>query len=194
MTKNHPSLASYTLLSFGILLGACAQTSSDAVETTEMTLQDTQSVQLAPAISTVKPGASVTFSQELTQGLDSGDTGFATITINEGYPAGRLNLTATGDAGVSIAGGQASTQFDMAGRTTHTWRVDFSAESDGVHYLHLVAKADADDGLAQSRAHAIRVEVGDWKAVQIERQAAKSMEAMASGEMAVMMPAEETIE
>ena len=186
-----------SLLALGVVLSACAQQGAENVADIEPVIasaSESKSVELAPMISTVKPGASVTFSETVTQDLDIGDSGFAMLTINEGYPSGLLTLTATGDHGVSIPGGASSTQLNMADGTRHSWRIDFSAETEGVHYLNIVAEAAPSDGLVQSRAYAIRIEVGDWKTVQAEQDAAKPMEMQADGEMAVLMQAEETIE
>ena len=81
----------------------------------------------------------------------------------------------------------------MSGRTTHTWRVDVAAEADGVHYLNLLAIAEPKGGEPQHRAHAMRVEVGNWKSVEDARQASKSFEATPSGETVVILEAQETI-
>lgn len=183
-----------SIFAVALALTACAQQSTETVSPIEASNTDLKKVALGPVVQTVKPGASVTISSDITQGLNAGDTGFASITLNEGYPYGTLNVVATGGDGLTVTGGEASVQFDMSDRTAHTWRVDFETLTDGVHYLNLVATADVEAGFSQSRAHAIRIEVGDWKAIQVEREAAKSMATMPTGEMAVMLEAEETIE
>lgn len=177
----------------GLLITSCAQ--ATAPESTQVVEAETSKprVTLAPPITTVKPGASVVFSEQDPVVMTRGNTGVINITLNEGYPSGTLTLIATGEAGLSVLGGQAETEFDMAGRTTHTWRVDVAAEADGVHYLNLLAIADPKGGEPQHRAHAMRVEVGNWKSVEAERQASKLFEATPSGEMVVILEAEETI-
>lgn len=187
-------VSSSSLLALALAMGACAEQAVEDVTPIEASKTDTKTVALGPAIQTVKPGASVTISSDITQGLNAGDTGFASITLNEGYPYGTLSVVASGDDGIEVTGGEASVQFDMSGRTTHTWRVDFETLSDGVHYLNLITKADVETGFSQSRAHAIRIEVGDWKAVQAQREAAKLMTTMSTGEQAVVLEADETIE
>lgn len=177
----------------GLIVASCAQ--ATAPEPTLLVDAETSKpkVTLAPPITTVKPGASVVFSEQDPIVMTRGNTGVATITLNEGYPSGTLTLVATGEAGLSVLGGPAQTEFDMAGRTTHTWRVDIVAEADGVHYLNLLAIADPKGGEAQHRAHAMRVEVGNWKTVEDARQASKTLEATPTGEMVVILEAEETI-
>ncbi len=182
-----------SMIAIGLSLAACAPDAADQAIAQEAPAK-TKSVQLAPAITTVKPGASVMLNADVTEGLTAGNTGTANITFNEGYPSGKLTVTASAKDGLSVLGGEASTSFNMTDATTHTWRVDFVAETDGVHYLNVIAEAEPLRGPTQSRAHAIRVEVGDWKSVQAEREAAKPMVMQSDGEMAIMMQAEETIE
>ncbi|MEO1324478.1 MAG: hypothetical protein AAFV59_15910 [Pseudomonadota bacterium] len=188
------SVSSASVLALTFVASACAQQTTERAEPIEAAKTDTKKVALGPAVQTVKPGALVTISSDITQGLNAGDTGFASITLNEGYPYGTLSVVATGGDGLAVLGGDASVQFDMSDRTTHTWRVDFETLSDGVHYLNLMTKADVEAGFSQSRAHAIRIEVGDWKSVQAAREATKLMTTMSTGESAVVLEAQETIE
>lgn len=180
-------------LAASVLMAACSQPTAQTSDVETRVDASTAKVKLAPPITTVKPGASVVFSDPDPTVMTRGNTAVIEVTLNEGYPSGTLTLTATGEAGLSVLGGLAQTEFDMAGRTTHTWRVDVVAEADGVHYLNLLATADPKEGIPQSRAHAMRVEVGNWKTVEDERQAAKTLEATPSGEMIVILEAEETI-
>lgn len=191
-TVNFVFSSAVLALAFGA--SACAQQSTEIAAPIEAAKTETRTVALGPAVQTVKPGALVTVSSDVTQDLNAGDTGFASITLNEGYPYGTLHVVARGGDGLTVPGGEASVQFDMSDRTTHTWRVDFETLSDGVHYLNLMTKADVEAGFSQSRAHAIRIEVGDWKSVQAEREAAKAMTTMSTGESAVILEAQETIE
>lgn len=175
----------------GLMVASCAQ--ATAPETTNVVEAEKPKVTLAAPITTVKPGASVVFSDQDPVVMTQGNTGVINITLNEGYPSGTLSLVATGGAGLSVLGGRAETEFDMSGRTTHTWRVDVAAEADGVHYLNLLAIAEPKGGEPQHRAHAMRVEVGNWKSVEDARQASKSFEATPSGETVVILEAQETI-
>jgi len=179
------------LSAFAVTLGlsACTQTAP-----IDQTTQAEPKVTLAPPISTVKPGASVTFSQDLPGGLSAGNTSAVNVVVNEGYPSGTLTIVATTKPGLTLLGDESSIQFDMADGTTHAWEIDFFAEVDGVHYLNLMATVEPKNGLTEQRAHAIRIEVGDWKTVEDARKAAKPMQEQADGEMAIILEAEETIE
>ena len=103
-------------------------------------------------------------------------------------------MQATADAGLAVFGAEASTTKDMAAGTTHSWRVDFAAEADGVHYINVLARVEMEDGFQESRAYAVRVEVGDWQAAQAKAQATRAVEMQADGEPADILQAEETIE
>lgn len=181
----------FGLSAMAVTLGLAACTQTAPIEQTEQTEPN---VTLAPLIATVKPGASVTFTHDVPEGLSSGNTSAINVVINEGYPSGILTIVATTKPGLSLLGGELSAQFDMAERTTHTWDIDFLAEMDGVHYLNLMATVEPKNGLTEHRAHAIRIEVGDWKSVEDARKAAKPMQEQADGEMAIILEAEETIE
>lgn len=184
----------------GILVGVgtIAATSGLAACTQSVPVEQSErsegAVILAPPISTVKPGASVTFSADGADGLSAGNTGTVTVSIHEGYPSGVLTVTASTKTGISLVGNPDPAQFDMASGTTHTWKLDIAAEADGVHYVNLLATVSSENGFAQSRAYSVRVEVGDWKAAQAEQEAAKTIETMSDGQRAVIMPAEETTE
>lgn len=177
------------------LLGACVQqqTTEPAIvaETTE-TAASEKKVTLGPAISTVKPGASVTFSHNLKGTVDVGDNRSVTVTVNEGYPSGTLYLTASAESGVSVFGAEATSTRDMSDVTTHTWRIDFAADAEGVHYIDVAARVEMDDGFQESRAYAVRVQAGDWQSAQAKVKAESTTDVLPTGERAVIMPAEET--
>lgn len=151
-------------------------------------------VSLGAPITTVKPGAAIGLSAEVPKDLSAGNTGTAFITLNEGYPSGTLTLTATAKSGLSLSGESETVEFDMASGATHTWRLTFATETDGVHYLNIMATADPKSGQPQSRAHSIRVEVGDWAAAKAKLDAQKSIETGPDGERVVILEAEETID
>lgn len=191
------SLASVVVV-LALPVGACVQQQATdpviAVDTNEVSSVPEKEVKLGPAIATVKPGASVTFSHEAPDKLQIGDNGVVILTVNEGYPVGTLHLQASADAGLAVFGAEASTTKDMAAGTSHSWRVDFAAEADGVHYINVLARVEVEDGFQESRAYAVRVEVGDWQAAQAKAQATGGVEIQADGEPAVILQAEETIE
>jgi plastocyanin len=195
--KTTPHMVIWT--SAALFLGACgAATTADLSVQAEADAAkpviETTRVALGPAVSTIKPGASVRFSHETSGPVPVDGTGYVTITVNEGYPYGTLELVASANSGLEVRGTSASHVVNMADGTAHSWRVDYQGLTDGVHYLNVMAVAKPTADAGEMRAYAVRVEVGDWKAVQAERDAAKPMEALADGEMAIMMQAEETIE
>lgn len=151
-------------------------------------------VKLAPPITTVKPGASVTFSHDPVSSIAVGENGSVTLTVNEGYPEGVLHLDTSGDEGLAVFGPQTSARMDMAAGTSHTWRLDYAAERDGVYYINVSARAEMADGYSESRAYAVRVQVGDWQGAQAKVQAASDVQMLPTGEAAVILQAEETVD
>ena len=188
MMKRKSWIGSVAILS-GALLAACAQ--PEAAEPVELA---TSSVKLAPPIATVKPGASVTFSNADLKPVQIGENASVTITVNEGYPSGTMTLEASGNEGLAVFGAGATKRVDMADITTHTWRVDFQGETDGVHYINVLATVEPKGGVVETRAYAVRVEVGDWQSAQAKISAETAMEMLPSGEPAVILDAQETIQ
>jgi hypothetical protein len=177
-----------------LVLAACAAPATNDVsvqsEPTQSAETDKPAARLGPAISTIKPGASVSFSHATPGPVQVGGNGFVTLTINEGYSAGVLSLAASADDGLEVAGTSASTTMNMSDGGTHSWRVDFRGLADGVHYLNVMAMVDT----GERRGYAIPIQVGDWKTVEDARKAAKPMQEQADGEMAIILEAQETIE
>lgn len=195
LKRKHMSILSAGL---GMTLVACSQAgvAPDAegqIEPT-VTTAETKTVTLAPPITTVKPGASVTFSHTVAGPVLAGDNASVQVTVNEGYPAGTMTLEASSIPGLDVFGAGVTARKDMSVGTTHGWRIDFEAANDGVYYLPVLATVAPDGGLVSQRAYAVRIEVGDWKAVEAKVEAAKSLQALPTGEMAMIMQAEETIE
>lgn len=189
MFKRHASLCIGVAV-LGLGLSGCAEsapaeTAADAPK---------PSIILAPPIMTVKPGASVIFSTSPIKPVALGENGSVTVTVVEGYPSGTLTLSATGADGLSVFGANRTMSVDMANATAHQWRIDFQGEADGVHYINILATAEPKGGLTETRAYAVRVEVGDWQDAQAKLSAEKAMEIMPSGEPAIILEAEETIE
>jgi len=183
-----------SLFAVSLALVACAAPASNeaSVQTqaTQSAVNEKPTVTLGPSISTIKPGAAVSFSHETSGPVQVGGNGYVTLTINEGYPTGTLSLLASSDDGLDVAGTSASTTLNASDGTTHSWRVDFRGEADGVHYLNVMAMADT----GERRSYAIPIQVGDWKSVEDARKAAKPMQEQADGEMAIILEAQETIE
>ncbi|MEL7110330.1 MAG: hypothetical protein AAGJ68_13360 [Pseudomonadota bacterium] len=141
-----------------------------------------------------KPGASLTFSHSISGTLSAGDTSFVEIKVKDGYSGGEIVLEASSVPGVEVFGPGQRVVKDMAVAGPHTWLVDFEVEADGVYYIPVLATVEPSSGMVESRAYAVRLEVGDWKTVQAAKEATKSLSTMPTGEMAMILEAEETIE
>ena len=195
MTKTG-NLFGLLTLSAGLLVASCAQQPASDVTLADgaeiATDAAPSKVVLAPAISTVKPGASVTFSHQAVKTLEVGENSAVTITVNEGYPTGTLTLEATGGDGLEVFGATRVTEVAMSDVTTHSWRVDFQPQSAGVHYVNVLATARPGPGVIETRAYAVRINAGDWASAKAE--AAMPTEMLSDDMPAVMLKAEETIE
>lgn len=189
-------LMGITVSAAALLVACTQQQTEDPLPVESVTLEvseATKQVELAPPITTIKPGASVTFSLDEAKPIAVGENGSVTLTVNEGYPTGVLKLKASGGNGLNVFGAQREAQMDMSSGTSHTWRIDYSADEDGVYLINIIATAEPEPGFSEMRAHSVRVKIGDWQAAQAKVQAATEMEMMQSGERAVILEAEETI-
>ncbi len=180
------------------MLASCAQqqvADPAVIEVTEASpAASSKQVKLAPPITTIKPGASVTFSLDEAKPIASGANGTVTLTVNEGYPSGVLHLKASGGNGLNVFGAERLAQKDMASGTSHTWRIDYSADADGVYLINIIATAEPQPGFKEMRAHSVRVKVGDWQTAQAKSQAARQTQMLPDGERATILEAEETVE
>jgi hypothetical protein len=183
-------------LSVVCLLGACSQQQRDSASTAEIetAAPPVQQVVLAPPITTIKPGASVSFSTDRADPIAVGENGSVTLTVNEGYPFGVLHLKASGNKGLNVFGAEKEAQKDMSSGASHQWRIDYSADADGVYYINILATATPEDGFSEMRAHSVRVQVGDWQSAQAKVDAARKTTITPDGEQMVILEAEETIE
>lgn len=179
-----------------LFLAACAQDDVSDTESTDIAVASQPAsmskVKLAPPISTVKPGASVTFTHDAVKPLEVGENGSVTITVHEGYPFGTLSLEATGGSELDVFGAERQIQVDMADATSHTWRLDFQPQSDGVHYISIQATARPEAGVFETRAFAVRVNAGDWQSAKATSGLTKQM--LDDDTPAVMLEAREFIE
>lgn len=182
-----------------LVCAACAQNASETPKSeaqapTESAEAATPRVTLQSPITTRKPGASVTFHHGDVAMIDAGATGAVTLTINEGYPAGKLSLSASGDPGLTVFGQERELEVDMAAGTSHTWRLNYTAEADGAYYINLFAMVEPGDGTFISRSSAVMVKIGNWDTVEAGSEAANTKTTLLDGEPAIIMDAEETIE
>lgn len=194
-TMNKPMIGVLPLTA-ALFLAACAQDSASDIAAAELQTAShpapANKVTLAPPITTVKPGASVTITHDDVKPLELGETGSVTVTVHEGYPFGTLSLEATGAEGLDIFGAERAVQLDMADVTSHTWRLNFQPQTDGVHYINLLATARPESGVVETRAFAVRVNAGDWLAAKAKT--GLEMQMLENDTPAVMLEAREFIE
>lgn len=172
----------------GSLAAACAQQASiDNAQTAP------EPAALEAVHSTVKPGASVTFSHSLRGEIDASRRGSVDIQVTEEYSDGLLHLTAAGEDGLSVFGADATTRVSMADKDAHTWTVNFQADSDGVFFINVSAEAELEGQPSWMRTYAVRLEIGEGAALA-EKPANGQVVQQSDGEMAVIMEAEEVIE
>ncbi|NQY98576.1 MAG: hypothetical protein HRT82_15595 [Henriciella sp.] len=188
------SIAQLFGLASCVALAACNHASEDAngtqIEVVEADVTDVDANKIERPHG--KQSASVTFTHDPVKTLAVGESGAVQIEVSEGYASGALVLQAKGDDGLTVYGAQATSRLDMADGQTHNWRIDFQADTDGVHYINILATADMGGALFETRAHTIRVNVGEWEAAQAQAKSAR-MQPLDNGELAVIMEAEETI-
>lgn len=187
MKKTIRSLSA-SMLALGLIAGCAQQGASDApVETAEAPL-----VQL-PVPATVKVGAAVEFSHEVTAAAGPGGTGTLSLKVIEGYGDGTLTLETYGDDALSVFGADTTKTVDMSAGDVHEWTVSYVAQADGVYYANVRAIAAPNDGPTMARAYAARLEIGDMSKAQ-KVEVPGILETGADGETMIVMEAEETIE
>lgn len=165
-----------------IFTAGCAQPSASSSAVTES----------EPKAVTGKPGPSVQFSHKLRAPVSAGETGTIDFTIDENYEGGGLWLQATGDAGLNVLNGAAPVRYEMYSISKHNWSVAFSADSDGVFYLNVLATVEPDGGAKSSRAYAVRIAVGDVSAAAPGKTNG-AMSQSPEGDPEIILEAEETI-
>ena len=144
-------------------------------------------------VSAGKPGASVQFTHKLRAPVSAGETGTIDFTVTENYDGGGLWLEATGDAGLNVLSGGASSRYEMYSVSKHNWSVSFSADNDGIYYLNVLATVEPDGGSKSSRAYAVRIPVGDVSSVASDKPNGELSQSP-EGDPVVILEAEETIE
>lgn len=187
MMKPIKSLAASALV-LSLVAGCAQQNAAEAP--TEVT--ETRGVKL-PVPATVKVGAAVEFSHEVTAAAGPGATGTLTLKVTEGYTSGTLTLETYGDDALSVFGADTSKTLDMSTGDVHEWSVSYIAQADGVYYANVRATAEPADGPTMSRAYAARLEIGDMAKAQ-KAEVPGLLETNADGETLILMDAEETIE
>ncbi|MEM1035690.1 MAG: hypothetical protein AAGI14_02895 [Pseudomonadota bacterium] len=195
MTRKTPLFL--TLSAAALSIAGCSQfQSQQASEPEAQQVVDSETekppVRLGPPISTIKPGAGIVIESTLSDGVVAGGNGTATLSVLEPFSEGTLTLTSTGSEGLRVFGAETTARLDMSLEGPHTVRLSYAADADGVYYINTIATTES-NGIEESRAHAVRVEIGDWESAAEEQKSAQ-LEVSADGETVVIMEAEETIE
>ncbi|MEM7494151.1 MAG: hypothetical protein AAF296_12275 [Pseudomonadota bacterium] len=150
-------------------------------------------VRLGSPITTIKPGAGVIVDATVPATLEVGESATVIVSVSEAFSEGTLVITSSGSEGLTIFGAETTARLDMGLEGPHQVRLDYTADAAGVYYLNIVATTISADGNEDSRAHAIRVEIGDWEtAAKVSQNAV--MEVSPQGDAMIIMEAEETIE
>lgn len=165
-----------------IAAASCAASENDSAASSEQHQH--------PAHQTVKPGASVTFAHELRDAVDPGGSGVLELTIDEGYGAGELTLTAA-SGGLALAASSQSTTRTLANGSRHSWDIFFDAPAGGVHYIDVTATVTDENGVTTSRAYSAAVKVGDGAGLA---KPDSPVVFDAEGEPVMIMQAEESID
>ncbi|MEM1087640.1 MAG: hypothetical protein AAGH90_07920 [Pseudomonadota bacterium] len=190
------TLSFILICGFAASLSGCSQlgwqSSSDA-EPTTVAKSEVQPTKPETITMPIKQGADIVIESSVAGSAAAGENGTATLSVIEPYSGGTLTLVATGSEGLNVFGAETTAQMDMSQGGPHSVRLDYSADTDGVYYINIVTTASLPDGSEDNRAHAVRVEIGDWESV-VEKQKSAQVELSADGEAVVIMEAEETIE
>ena len=188
--QQHTVLAA---LVFSLALSGCAKTAAGGSDSAELKAANTGKATSMAHVSHPKTGAAVTLDSSQSYAVAAGEVGDVQIVISEDYRAGTMTLEARDGDGIEIFGANRIHTIDLGTGTQHDWTLQFSAASDGVYYIPVVANAAPENALSMSRALSVRVEVGDAAATASKTTQGTRIEQMTDGETVVVMSAEETI-
>ena len=160
------------------LAGACSAKSA------ETSRQD-----LVHSNSYLKPGAAITHTHDLKSQLSSGVVQTFTLTLNESYSEGGLDVTLTSDGDITLYPNSNSTNFDMSNGNSHDITISFTANTNGRHYINVQALAVSPSGQTEPRIFSIPVQVGPPTAQKPD----VNMKTMEDGETIIEMEAQEVI-
>lgn len=186
------------VISAGLLSGCLQSSGSEADAASQAASEDVaeSAIVLEEYVPQPHPktGAAVSFSHEAPGIVAAGENGTITFTVSEMYESGVMTLSARGDDGLTVFGANVSMQKNMQDADSHVWRVDYSADSDGVYYINVLASVEHSEGFKETRATSVRIEIGDWQSAQSKVQPDGSVQVQSDGTMAVILEAEEIIE
>jgi len=188
--------ASASIISIIALATACSQHASETIETatTEATISDSAVKKVGSnnpsQRGTAKPGVSVNFTHQFRTTPATNQYGVVEVDVSQRYQSGTLYLTAiSGSENIEITSAGSTMQINMEDTDSKIWDISFKPTADGVHFINISATAKWDDAPDAIRTYSIRVETGDSQSLPPSKT-----ETLSTGESAVMMEAEETIE
>jgi len=83
-----------------------------------------------------------------------------TLTLNEGYGEGALEISLGTNENLEIFSTSVQASFDMSKGKTHTMDISFRAKTNGRHFINVFARAVNPSGQFQTRVFSIPVQVG----------------------------------
>ena len=107
-----------------------------------------------------KPGADIKHIHNLKSQLSRGGMETFTLTLNEGYGEGALEISLGTNENLEIYSTSNQASFDMSKGKTHTMDISFRAKTDGRHFINVFARAVNPSGQFQTRVFSIPVQVG----------------------------------
>lgn len=194
MIRAIPSPVSVSAVAALLVLQACSAGTDgpDAGTGLSAAQKASQDDAVAHDHATIKPGAALTFRHGEVDKVAPGENGSVTVTIEDGYDAGSLEVRSTGSDGLSVFGAQATARFDMAGADAHSVRLAYTAETAGTYYINMMGSVNVEGEAATLRAYAVRVVIGD--AAAVATKPVQEMMVLPDGRAAVLLPAEETFD
>lgn len=108
---------------------------------------------------TVKSGAALEFSYRMQKPVTANVAHSVTILVDHDYVGQSLTLTASADAAVRLSSASATARLSKDRQVS--WTIPFTATADGLYYINVFGTVTDANGATQSRAYAVRVEVGD---------------------------------
>lgn len=189
-----PLTMTYKTLAIGFLtmaalggLAACDGAATDTLKPQAAAEDPAAALKAAQSFRTIKPGAAVSITHAFQGEPEAGVSGAVDLTILENYGPGLLELTATGTDGLTVFEPTARKSVSMGSSERHMWTIGFEPEAEGEHFLNITAVAQPDGLPVESRAFAIRVQVGETA----PRQSKAVLDA--TGDAVVVMDAQEEI-
>lgn len=137
MLVKHPTVLLGTL---ALVLSACS--ANETVVANETVSPASKHAHVGGEyIKTAKPGAAVEISHDYDGTAQVGETRLVNIRVANSYDAGRLEVSLSPNAGLTLENGSGPYVFDMAGHDVHEFSVSVKAHGQGIFYLNVTAVA-----------------------------------------------------